>query len=140
MSRDPVEPKSITLPLDERTAAELAAGDEVRLTGTLFSARDQAHQRLSRLLEEGRPLPFPLEGSVIYYMGPAPTPPGQVVGSAGPTTASRMDPFAPALMRAGLAGMIGKGPRSAEVDQAIRKTGAKGSMRLAVVGPADPTT
>ena len=116
--------KKIMLPLDKATAKELTVGTELRLTGTLYVARDQAHQRMIRLLEQGEPLPLELEGNIIYYMGPSPTPEGRVIGSAGPTTAGRMDPFAPALLDRGLTGMIGKGNRSPAVYEAIKRNGA----------------
>lgn len=102
----------------------LRAGQEVLISGTIFSARDQAHKRLTGLLDAGTPLPLEIAGACIYYMGPSPTPPGEVIGSCGPTTASRMDPFTPRLLDAGLSGIIGKGNRSEEVRQAIRRNGA----------------
>ncbi|NLF24459.1 MAG: TRZ/ATZ family protein [Deltaproteobacteria bacterium] len=111
--------KRIILPL--QNAAELKAGEEVLLCGELIGARDQAHQRMLALLNSGRELPFSLAGAVIYYVGPAPTPPGKVIGSAGPTTAGRMDVFTPALLDAGLKGMVGKGNRSLEVVEAMRR-------------------
>ena len=114
--------KRITLPL--QNAAELQAGEEVFLCGELFGARDQAHKRMLALMQSGRELPFKLAGAVIYYFGPAPTPPGKVIGSAGPTTAGRMDAFTPALLDAGLKGMIGKGNRSAHVVEAMRRNAA----------------
>jgi fumarate hydratase subunit beta len=114
----------VTLPLTDEIIRELKTGDEVFLTGTLFSARDQAHQRLFKLLEEGRELPVNLKGETVFYMGPAPTPDGKIIGSCGPTTAYRMDPFAPALLDYGLKGMIGKGNRAKEViDAVVRNTG-----------------
>ena len=117
------EPKKIHLspPLSEEYAAALRCGDRVLLTGVLYTARDAAHARLVALLEEGKPLPFPIEGQVIYYVGPAPARPGAVIGSAGPTTRGRMDIYAPALMAAGLKGMLGKGSRSEEVKAAMAK-------------------
>lgn len=111
--------KKIILPLAD--SLELVAGDEALLTGVIYSARDQAHKRLAQMIAEGRTLPFDLKGQVIYYMGPAPTPEGFVIGSAGPTTSGRMDPFAPCLLEKGLKGMIGKGYRSPEVIDAIKK-------------------
>lgn len=102
----------------------LEVGDEVFLSGTIYSARDQAHKRMVELLRTQRPLPFELAGSCIYYMGPAPTPPGKIIGSCGPTTASRMDPFTPELLAAGLLAIIGKGNRSQVVLEAIRRNGA----------------
>lgn len=111
--------RSISLPLTLETIETLHAGEPVALSGELFVARDAAHARLVALLDAGQALPFPLQGAVIYYMGPTPTPSGAVIGSCGPTTASRMDPFAPALLANGLAGMIGKGQRSARVVEAL---------------------
>lgn len=109
----------IQLPLTDEIIKTLKTGDEVFLTGTLYSARDQAHQRLSLLLEKGEALPVDLKGETVFYMGPAPTPDGKIIGSCGPTTAYRMDPFAPALLDYGLKGMIGKGNRAPEVSEAI---------------------
>jgi fumarate hydratase subunit beta len=99
-------------------------GEEVLLSGTIYTARDQAHSRLCALLEKGGELPMGLEGAVIYFSGPTPAPPGKAVGSAGPTTAGRMDAFSPKLLRAGLRGMIGKGNRSDEVVEAMKACGA----------------
>lgn len=114
----------IQLPLTDDIIQTLKMGDEVFLTGTLYSARDQAHQRLCALLDEGKDLPVDLKGETVFYMGPAPTPEGKVIGSCGPTTAYRMDPFAPKLLDYGLNGMIGKGNRAQEVSDAItRNTG-----------------
>ena len=116
--------KHIRLPLTEADIAALQAGDEVLLSGPLYTARDAAHQRLCRCLQEGKPLPVELAGETIYYVGPSPAKPGEVIGSAGPTTSYRMDPYTPPLLALGLKGMIGKGRRSAEVVQAIREHGA----------------
>lgn len=114
----------VQLPLTDDIIKTLKTGDEVFLTGTLFSARDQAHQRLCALLDEGKDLPVNLKGETVFYMGPAPTPEGKIIGSCGPTTAYRMDPFAPRLLDYGLKGMIGKGNRAREVsDAVIRNTG-----------------
>jgi fumarate hydratase subunit beta len=113
--------KHITTPLVDETVADLRAGDQVLITGTLYVARDAAHKRLVALLEEGKPLPFDPRGQVIYYMGPAPAKPGQVSGSAGPTTSGRMDPYTIPLLRAGLKGMIGKGNRSEAVRRALQE-------------------
>ena len=114
----------IQLPLTEDIIQTLKTGDEVFLSGTLYSARDQAHQRLCALLDEGKDLPVDLKGETVFYMGPAPTPDGKIIGSCGPTTAYRMDPFAPKLLDYGLKGMIGKGNRAQEVtDALIRNTG-----------------
>jgi len=106
-------------PLSDSDVEGLHAGDRVLFNGVLYTARDAAHARLVALLEEGKPLPFPIEGQVIYYVGPAPARPGAVIGSAGPTTSGRMDIYAPALMAAGLKGMLGKGSRSEEVKAAM---------------------
>jgi len=125
--------KHLALPLTEEAVASLHAGDEVLLTGPLYVARDAAHKRLVEALDRGEALPFDLAGQTVYYMGPSPSPPGRVIGAAGPTTATRMDPYTPRLLAAGLRGMIGKGPRSAEVREAIRKYKA---VYLAPVGGA----
>ncbi|MCD8376411.1 MAG: Fe-S-containing hydro-lyase [Oscillospiraceae bacterium] len=98
---------------------QLHAGDRVLLTGAIFTARDAAHKRMFEMLDKGDPLPIPIKGSVIYYAGPTPGQQGMAVGACGPTTASRMDKFAPRLLKMGLAAMIGKGERSPEVQQAI---------------------
>ncbi len=115
---------SLETPLSEETARKLVAGDKVSLTGIIYTARDAAHKRLVDLLDEGKELPMPLEGHIIYYVGPAPTPPGKAIGSAGPTTSYRMDPYTPALIEHGMKGMIGKGERSGEVVDAMKKHGA----------------
>jgi fumarate hydratase subunit beta len=125
--------KEIDLPLNDRTIAELKAGDNLRLSGVLYVARDAAHKRMVEGLERGEPLPFDIKGQTIYYMGPSPAPPGKVIGAAGPTTATRMDPYAPRLLTAGLRGMIGKGVRSQEVKDAIKKYRA---VYLGAVGGA----
>ncbi|MDR2517241.1 MAG: Fe-S-containing hydro-lyase [Spirochaetaceae bacterium] len=112
------------LPLARETAAGLAAGDTVYLSGIIYTARDAAHRRIAELIQQGSGLPFPLKEACIYYAGPAPAPPGKIIGSAGPTTSGRMDLWTPALLRQGLVAMIGKGGRSAAVIEAIRETGA----------------
>lgn len=117
-------PKYITAPLDRETARSLRSGDSVLLSGTIYTARDAAHKRLCELAAKGEPMPFPIEGSVIYYAGPTPARPGQPIGSAGPTTSYRMDAYAPTLLRLGELGMIGKGKRGQEVIDAMRETGA----------------
>ncbi|MEG2203763.1 MAG: Fe-S-containing hydro-lyase [Oscillospiraceae bacterium] len=115
------ERKQVTVPFDEAQALELCAGDQVLISGILYTARDAAHQRLDALLSRGEPLPVALRDGILYYVGPAPATPGVVGGPAGPTTSYRMDGFAPRLMReTGLRGMIGKGKRSPEVVDAIR--------------------
>lgn len=112
----------LTTPLADQDVATLRAGDRALLTGILYGARDAAHQRLVGLIERGERLPFDLEGQVIYYVGPTPPKPGRVIGSAGPTTATRMDAYAPLLMARGLKGTIGKGgPRSREVIEAMKQ-------------------
>ncbi len=98
---------------------KLEAGDRVLLTGTVYTSRDAAHKRIREALEKGEKLPYELDGAVIYYVGPTPTPPGQAIGSCGPTTSSRMDVFSPLFLDRGLAAMIGKGPRNDEVCEAI---------------------
>ena len=115
------EMKHITVPCDDETIRSLHAGDAVLLSGTVYTARDAAHKRLHEMLEKGEPLPFDLSGAVIYYVGPTPAKPGQAIGSAGPTTASRMDAYTPELLDCGLRGMLGKGRRSAEVKESIVK-------------------
>ena len=104
-------------------APRLRAGDVVYLTGTVYTARDAAHKRITEAMDAGTPLPFPLEGTAIYYAGPTPAKPGQVIGSVGPTTSGRMDPYAPRLMDAGLKCMIGKGVRSQAVADAMARSG-----------------
>lgn len=102
----------------------LRAGDEVFLSGTVYTARDAAHKRIMTLIDEGKPLPFEIDGAVIYYAGPTPARPGTVIGSCGPTTSSRMDIFAPRLLDMGLCAMIGKGKRNENVRDAIIRNGA----------------
>ncbi|RDV84919.1 TRZ/ATZ family protein [Ammonifex thiophilus] len=108
-------------PLTEEVVEELRVGDQVLFTGRLLTARDAAHQRLVEALRRGEELPVDLKGQVIYYTGPTPAPPGRVIGSAGPTTSGRMDPYTPSLLAKGLKGMIGKGYRSLEVREALVK-------------------
>ena len=108
----------------EQLLPRLRAGDRVVLSGTIYTARDAAHKRLFELLDRGEELPLPIRGSIIYYAGPTPGQQGMAVGACGPTTASRMDRFAPRLLDLGLAAMIGKGERSEEVAQAIVRNGA----------------
>lgn len=108
-------------PLSEEVIGGLRAGDRVYLTGTIYTARDAAHKRLVDLIDQGQPLPLDLRGQVIYYVGPTPPKPGQVIGSAGPTTSGRMDSYTPKLTALGLKAMIGKGPRSEEVKEALRR-------------------
>lgn len=114
-------PLELHTPLRAGDVEKLRVGDEVFISGVVFTARDAAHERLARMLAEGTPLPMDLRDQVVYYCGPTPARPGRPIGSAGPTTASRMDPYTPALLATGLRGMIGKGRRSLEVREALRK-------------------
>ena len=116
--------KHITTPLTADTVKDLRAGDVVRITGPVYTARDAAHKRMTEALAAGKPLPFDITGQVVYYVGPSPTKPGEVVGSAGPTTSGRMDKYTPTLIEKGMRGMIGKGSRSKEVIDACVKYGA----------------
>ena len=125
--------KYVKVPLDSADAADLRAGDYVYLTGTIYTARDAAHKRIHDSLQKGEGLPLELANNVIYYMGPSPAREGRPIGSAGPTTASRMDKYAPSLLDLGLKGMIGKGKRSEEVKDAIVRNGA---VYFAAVGGA----
>ncbi|MDD5899472.1 MAG: Fe-S-containing hydro-lyase [Lachnospiraceae bacterium] len=125
--------KKIQTPLTKEMAKTLHAGDYVYLTGTIYSARDAAHKRLTESLMRGEELPLPLENEIIYYLGPTPARPGQVIGSAGPTTASRMDKYAPSLLDLGQTGMIGKGRRSEAVIASMKKNSA---VYFAAVGGA----
>lgn len=111
----------LTTPLKDEDVERLKIGDAVLLNGVVYTGRDAAHKRLFELLKKGEDLPIDIEGQVIYYVGPAPAKPGYVIGSAGPTTSYRMDPYAPALIERGLKGMIGKGNRGEEVREAMRK-------------------
>lgn len=113
--------KKITLPLTEETVRELKAGDNVLLNGVIYVGRDAAHKRMVEALEQGKPLPFDIRGQTIYFMGPSPAKPGQVIGSAGPTTSGRMDSYSPRLIAEGLKGMIGKGMRSQVVKDAMKE-------------------
>lgn len=124
---------SIKTPLSKEDAAKLKAGDYVYITGTIYTARDAAHKRMYEALEKKESLPMDMENNVIYYMGPSPAREGRPIGSAGPTTASRMDKYAPSLMDLGLKGMIGKGKRSQEVKDAIVRNGG---VYFAAVGGA----
>lgn len=108
-------------PLDEKTVLSLRAGQRVLITGTIYTARDAAHKRMMELIKKNEPLPFDLKGQIIYYVGPTPAKPGQVVGSAGPTTSSRMDSYMETLYKLGLKGTIGKGNRSQEVIALIKR-------------------
>lgn len=125
--------KYIKVPLSDEDARSLKAGDYVYLTGTIYTARDAAHKRMQEALEQGEALPMEMKNNVIYYMGPSPAREGRPIGSAGPTTASRMDKYAPNLLDLGLKGMIGKGKRSQAVIDAIVRNGA---VYFAAVGGA----
>jgi fumarate hydratase subunit beta len=123
----------ITAPFDKDTVKSLHAGDYVYITATIYTARDAAPKRMADALAEGKPLPIDVKGNIIYYMGPSPAREGRPIGSAGPTTASRMDKYAPDLLDLGLIGMIGKGKRSDAVADAIVRNGA---VYFAAVGGA----
>ncbi|MBI2863380.1 MAG: Fe-S-containing hydro-lyase [Chloroflexi bacterium] len=111
----------ISAPLTNEDVAKLKAGDKVSIRGVMYVARDAAHKRIVEALGRGEAPPFPLEGAIVYYMGPSPAKPGKVIGAAGPTTSGRMDSYAPTLMARGLKGMIGKGMRSKAVKEAIKE-------------------
>ncbi len=123
----------LQVPCTGEALCRLRAGDRVLLSGTVYTARDQAHRRMSEALQREEALPFPLEGSAIYYVGPTPERPGQAIGSAGPTTSGRMDAYAPGLLDLGNLVMIGKGRRSDAVKEAVRRNGA---VYLAALGGA----
>lgn len=125
--------KYIKAPLEKEIVKTLRAGDYVYITGTIYTARDAAHKRMDETLREGKELPVPLKDEIVYYMGPSPARDGRVIGSAGPTTASRMDKYTPKLLDLGLGGMIGKGKRSKEVIDAIIRNQ---SVYFAAVGGA----
>jgi fumarate hydratase subunit beta len=112
------EPVTIETPLTDNTLNRLHSGDRVQISGTIYTGRDAAHARMWQALQQGKELPFDPTGQILFYVGPTPPPPGRIIGSAGPTTASRMDPFTPMLIQRGLKGMIGKGRRSETVRQA----------------------
>ena len=118
-----IEPVRLETPLERRDLEPLESGDVVLLHGVVYTARDAAHARMKDDIENGEPLPFDPEGQIIYFTGPAPARPGSVLGPAGPTTASRMDPFSPLLIERGLKGMVGKGARSEEVKWSMREHG-----------------
>jgi fumarate hydratase subunit beta len=127
------EPVQLQTPLSEQDVRALEAGQEVLISGEIYSARDMAHKRLCESIEKGERLPFELEGAVIYFLGPTPARPGRVTGSAGPTTSSRMDRFSPVLIEHGLRAMIGKG----YIDKPVREALAKyGAVHLAAIGGA----
>ncbi len=125
--------KHITVPFDKETAKTLKAGDYVYLTGVIYTARDAAHKRMDESLNNGDKLPIDIDGNVIYYMGPSPAREGRPIGSAGPTTATRMDKYTPRLLDMGLTGMIGKGKRQPKVKEAIVRNNA---VYFAAVGGA----
>ena len=125
--------RHITTPITKETAKTLHAGDYVYITGTIYTARDAAHKRMQETLQRGEALPLEMKENVIYYMGPSPAREGRPIGSAGPTTASRMDKYAPELLDLGLGAMIGKGKRSQAVKDAIVRNG---SVYFAAVGGA----
>lgn len=120
-------------PLQEDVLSELKIGDKVSISGLIYTGRDAAHKRLVELINNKKELPFDIKGQIIYYVGPAPAPPGKPIGSAGPTTSYRMDPYAPTLMDVGLKAMIGKGPRGKSVIDSMVKNKA---VYLAAIGGA----
>ena len=124
---------NITTPLSDEVVRSLKAGDSVRITGVIYTARDAAHKRMADALARGEKLPIDLKGQVIYYVGPTPAKPGQVIGSAGPTTSGRRDKYSPEMMRLGMKGMVGKGARSKEVVDAIKQYNA---VYFAAIGGA----
>ena len=123
----------LTTPVSKEDLSPLRAGDTVLLSGTVYTARDAAHKRMMELLDAGESLPFPAEGSAVYYVGPTPERPGQIIGSAGPTTSGRMDAYSPRLLDLGQAIMIGKGARNQAVKEAVVRNGA---VYLAALGGA----
>ena len=125
--------RHIKAPISKEDALSLKSGDYVYITGTIYTARDAAHKRMQEALDRGEPLPIDLKNNIIYYMGPSPAREGRPIGSAGPTTASRMDRYTPQLLDLGLGGMIGKGKRSPEVIEGIVRNGA---VYFAAVGGA----
>jgi fumarate hydratase subunit beta len=127
------EATRLQTPLTEADVRSLRAGDEVLITGAVYTARDMAHKRLCQSIEAGGALPFELKGAIIYFVGPTPARPGRVIGAAGPTTSSRMDAFSPKLIARGLRAMIGKGYRGSEVRKALKKYGA---VHLSAIGGA----
>jgi len=140
-----MEIKDIMSPLPEKTADELRAGDMVKLSGIIYTARDAAHKRMINLIAHGKPLPFDISGQTIYYAGPCPAKPGKAIGSAGPTTSGRVDVYTPPLLELGLRAMIGKGPRNRDVIDAMIKhkaiylaaTGGAGALIANCIKKAD---
>ena len=128
-----VKAKKVALPLTDEILESFKAGDNVLLTGVMYAGRDATHKRMVEALDQGKPLPFQIKGATIYYMGPSPARPGRPIGSAGPTTSSRMDAYSPRLIAEGLKGMIGKGPRSKVVKDVMVKYKA---VYLGAVGGA----
>lgn len=137
--------KKIRAPLTDRVVMELKAGDSVLISGIVFSARDAAHKKLVQLLAQEEELPIDFKGQILYYMGPSPARPGSVIGSAGPTTSGRMDVYTPSLLKCGVKGFIGKGPRSAVVRKALQEykalymaaTGGAGALLSKKIRKAD---
>ncbi|MGA2092657.1 MAG: FumA C-terminus/TtdB family hydratase beta subunit [Sedimentisphaerales bacterium] len=127
------KPKIIRPPLNDDIIRSFKAGDEVLITGTIYTARDMAHKRLCEAIAKGMALPFEIKGAIIYFCGPTPAPPGRPIGSAGPTTSSRMDPFSPKLIAAGLKAMLGKGYRNQAVRDALKQHCA---VHLSTIGGA----
>ncbi len=115
------DPIRLTPPLSDEVVTSLKSGDRVLISGVIYTGRDAAHKRLVDLLDKGEALPIPLQGEIIYFVGPTPAKPGKAIGSAGPTTSYRMDSYSPRLLAEGLKGMIGKGARSVEVKAAIKE-------------------
>lgn len=127
------EKTTVKAPLTKEIIDSLKAGDYIYISGTLYTARDAAHKRMYETMLQGEELPIDLKDNIIYYLGPSPARPGNVIGSAGPTTSSRMDKYTPTMLQAGLKGMIGKGKRSQEVIDSIKENGA---VYLAAIGGA----
>ena len=125
--------KIIRVPLEKKDIDHLKAGDYVYLSGIIYTARDAAHKRMYDALKKGEELPIKLDGNILYYLGPSPAREGQIIGSAGPTTSSRMDKYTPDMLDLGLKGMVGKGKRSPEVIKAMKRNGA---VYFAAVGGA----
>jgi fumarate hydratase subunit beta len=138
--------KHLTPPLTDEAVKNLKAGDKVEITGVIYNARDAAHKKLVEMMERGEKLPIDLKGQIVYFMGPTPAKPGYPIGSAGPTTSGRMDPYSPKLITAGLKGMIGKGARSKEVVEAMKQhcavyfaaTGGAGALISKTIKKAEP--
>jgi fumarate hydratase subunit beta len=123
----------VNTPLTEEVVTELKSGDKILINGIIYTARDAAHKRLIELIDNEKELPFDVNGQIIYYVGPTPARPGNIIGSAGPTTSYRMDSYSPKLIEKGLKGMIGKGPRSREVIESMKKFNC---LYMAAVGGA----